>query len=379
MIASVSVKNKIEADYIISGKCGAGDKLPPIRSLAKEYGVSYVTLLEAIRILAHEEKVVKRQGSGVYIPLNAAKRTENRSTRKIGYITNNFLFQNAYGYKILDGIGRVTEKTGYRLEVASSNFNFEREKRVIKKMAEGEVEGIVLYPVPRGPDDQEYLASSEFKDIPIVVVDLARPQMQRPSVVFDNFSAGYEMTKYLISKGHRRVVFLHNIMEKFNGAIQDRTLGFLRAAESESSRIGSESSFSVEYWHGDKMEALKVKIEELMTSKNPPDAIIAAYDIEAANMYFWLTSKGYNVPSDIEVVGFDNVIPEFMPWFNLKQGYSYHWPTTNPDFVRLGEKAAELLLEVIESKGKINKEIVLPCPLLRQRQSMHSGIYKELV
>ena len=376
MIASVSVKNKIEADYIFSGKCGAGNKLPTVRSLAIEYDVGYVTMLEAVRLLAQEGKVIKRRGSGVYVSPKDARNAANYSTKRIGYVTNSFCCQNAFGYKILDGIGRIAENAGYKLELANSNFDFEREKKTVMKMAESGVDGIVLYPSPRSLGTQEYLAS-ELKDVPIVVVDLVQPQMQRPSVIFDNYNAGYEMTKYLISKGCRRVVFLHNIEDKINRSIQDRTKGFLRAAEPELSRGGNEHVFSVDYWYGDKVASLHVKMAELMASKNPPDAIIAAYDTEAASMYFWLVTNGYNVPDDIELVGFDNVIPDFMPWFNLKQEYGYNWPTTNPDFDRLGEKATELLLEVIDSKGKINREIILPCPLLMQRQNVRSEIFQE--
>lgn len=367
MISSLMIRDKIQADYIVSGACGAGDKLPTIRALAKEYGVSYVTVIEAVRILAQEGKVVKRQGSGVYVFNETAQPRFLSATKKIGYITNSFAQKGAYGYRILDGIERVACRNGYSLEIANSNFNLSKEKEAIQKLIKGGVSGIVLYPVPGQECSNGYLAR-EFAEVPIVVVDLAQPEMQRPSVVFDNDNAGYELTKYLLSKGNRKIVFFHNVQDGINRAIHDRIAGSLRAVEAESN---ASTQFSIETWQGNDWKAMSSKLELLMSPAHRPDAIITAYDIEAANVFFWLTSNGYKVPSEIEIVGFDNVIPEFAPWHQLDEGYQYHWPTTNPDFTRLGERAAEMLVDILQTHRSVIREIVLPCPVLMQRKSLH--------
>ena len=97
MLSSSIIKGKVEADYIVSGVCKPGDKLPTIRELAKVYGVSYVTVIEAVRILSQESKVVKRQGSGVFVPLGRNRSGFNPMVKKIGYITNCFSQKNAFG------------------------------------------------------------------------------------------------------------------------------------------------------------------------------------------------------------------------------------------------------------------------------------------
>ena len=376
MLSSLVVKSKIEADLITSGACGPGDKLPTIRELTKQYGVSYVTVIEAVRILAQEGKIVKRQGSGVYVSPDTSRAERYPMVRKIGYITNSFAIKNAFGYKILDGIERISRQSGYRLEVANSNGNFLREKEAVAEFVKGGVDGIVLYPAePRL--GSEYLAN-EFRDVPIVAVDLAKPEMQRPSVVFDNHNAGYEMAKYLITRGRRKIVFYHNALDGTNRAIQDRISGSMRAVEKESGPHSHEIKFSVETWSGNSMKYSYDKLEMLMSSESCPDAIIASSDNQAASVYFWLTTNGYKVPSEIELVGFDNIIPEFMPWLELSEGYHYHWPTTNPDFARLGERAVELLLETIQMNNTINREIVLPCPVLMQRHNANKKSFQKI-
>ena len=366
---SNSIKDKIEADYIASGVCKPGDKLPTIRKLVKEYGVSYVTVIEAIRILSQENKVVKRQGSGVYVPSGGVRSDRKTTTKKIGYITNCFSQKNTFGYEILAGIERLAYLNGYKLEVANSTYVHAREKESVADMVKNGVDGIILYPVPGRNREHEYLAE-EFLDVPIVTVDLVQPEMQRPSVVFDNHNAAYEMGNYLIKKGCSRIVFLHHVLDIDNRSIQDRIAGSMKAVELESPPCGNKLSFSIENWEGENSRCMYDKLKILMDSKNRPDGIIASNDSLAAHVYFWLTSNGYGVPSEIELVGFDNVIPESVPWHDSRDGYQYHWPTTNPDFMRLGERAVELLLKTIESDSNVVSEIVLPCPILVERNNV---------
>ena len=371
MTSSLVVKSKLEADYITSGTCGQGEKLPTIRELAKKYSVGYVTVIEAVKILAQEGKVVKKQGSGVYVSPVPNRSAGHSIAKRIGYITNCFSQKDAFGYNILAGIERLAYLSGYKLEIANSNYDYVKEKEIVTEMVNNGVDGIILYPVPDRTREHEYLAN-EFLEVPIVAVDLAQPEMQRPCVVFDNHNAGYEMAKYLIKKGCSKIIFLHHLSD--NKSIRDRVSGSKRAAELELSPFGNKFDFSVETWEGEGTKYLYDKLKMLMDSKNAPDAIISGTDFGAADVYFWLTSNGFKVPSEIEVVGFDNIIPDFVPWHDLSDGYQYHWPTTDPDFTRLGERAFDLLLETMKANCSIPREIVLPCPVLVKRNNYKKNI-----
>lgn len=52
---------------ITAHKLRAGDRLPPSRDLAREWGVARGTLVEAIEILCSEELLISRQGAGVFV------------------------------------------------------------------------------------------------------------------------------------------------------------------------------------------------------------------------------------------------------------------------------------------------------------------------
>ena len=54
-------------DRITSGRWPAGSSLPPQRDLAGEFGVSIMTLRQALQLLTDEGLVAARHGSGTYV------------------------------------------------------------------------------------------------------------------------------------------------------------------------------------------------------------------------------------------------------------------------------------------------------------------------
>ena len=54
-------------DRITSGRWPAGSSLPPQRDLAREFGVSIMTLRQAVQLLTDEGLVAARHGSGTYV------------------------------------------------------------------------------------------------------------------------------------------------------------------------------------------------------------------------------------------------------------------------------------------------------------------------
>ena len=54
-------------DRITSGRWPAGSSLPPQRDLAREFGVSIMTLRQALQLLTDEGLVAARHGSGTYV------------------------------------------------------------------------------------------------------------------------------------------------------------------------------------------------------------------------------------------------------------------------------------------------------------------------
>ena len=346
--AHSSLAKKIQYEYLESGRFTIGSKLPTVVQLAKQYDVSPPTVRKAAGLLVDKGWLSKKQGSGIYIEsLPKALRT------KLGYISTNFRFP--IENHVLEGINNYMANSGNSssLEVATSRDDVKAERHQVQTMQRNGVKGVIICccsDYERG-SYEDYLAC-EFRDYPIVVVDIYSPKMRRPHVIMDNRYAGYEMTKYLLDQGRRKVAFI-KLDKIFSRSVEDRFIGYKQALEEAGIPLASEYIIESDIWGSP--EAHNAILERLISPKPRPDAIIALSDEFVPIVIKFLRSRSIVVPQDMIVAGFDNLHTNFTDDV---------WPTTKPDFIRMGEQATDLLLKMIESRDFTPTGVVLPCPIL---------------
>ncbi|MGC5629650.1 GntR family transcriptional regulator [Georgenia sp. Z1344] len=65
------IRSQIAAQ-ILDGSLAAGEMLPSIRSVAKELGISVITIKKAWELLEADDLIYTRQGKGAYVSEHAA-------------------------------------------------------------------------------------------------------------------------------------------------------------------------------------------------------------------------------------------------------------------------------------------------------------------
>ncbi|MBI4027727.1 MAG: substrate-binding domain-containing protein [Verrucomicrobia bacterium] len=345
-----TLRDQILRDYVTSGIVKVGDRLPSTVELAMRYQCSQPTIGKAVATLAAEGWLIPRRGSGVYVA-TTPERTGKRRQRRIGCIVQSL--RPVLSHRVFEGVDFVARREDCLLEVASSNWSVTEERRQIERMQQRGVQGIVLSPTTCRLTEQEYLGH-EFRDFPIVVVDLYQPWMKRPHLIFDNWTAGREMTRHLIEQGRKQIAFL-----KFDDAIpyrsvDDRVAGYRRALEDAGEPFAPERVIAFE-GKGPMTKGHVAALERVLALRPRPTALITPYDPYAEASIEHLRSRGIAVPEEMLVAGFDDL---------QEKTWGERFPTTRPDFVRMGERAAEMLLERIGSRYPETTEVILPCPLV---------------
>lgn len=348
----LDLRDEIIRDFWSRPDIKVGLKLPTERDFERTYKVSRPTVSKAIAALSAEGWVTKRRGSGIFVAsLSRPVEIDGQQAQKrIGCVVSTL--RSIPAHRIFEGAEFAARRQGCLLEVVCTNADYEEEKRQVRLMKERGVQGVVLYPTPYRPVDEEYL-SREFSDYPVVVVDLYEASMKRPHLIFDNRAAGREVTRCLLEGGRKNVAFL-----KFDGSspfrsVDDRFSGYKRALDDEG--VEFDSSCVREIPESlDSLEGLHQAVDELLAQTPRCDAIVAPCDDHAYHVIEYLTAQGVSVPQDIIVAGFDHLV-------NITWGEKF--PTTNPDFMDMGERAAEMLLERIASRATEIQAVVLPCPL----------------
>jgi Transcriptional regulators len=136
--------------------------------------------------------------------------------------------------------------------------------------------------------------------LPLVLVDCFARNGQIRSVVPDEVKGGFSATKLLLEKGHRRVAMI-NADHKYPAA-QGRFLGYRRALEDFGVSVNPKLVRTAGWWQDDGYE----HPSRLVQLKQIPTAIFCASDRIAMGVYDALKERGFRIPEDISVVGFDN-------------------------------------------------------------------------
>ena len=325
-----------------------------LKEIAKECNVSVTTvsnILNGKKKMSEETrqmvmKVVEEKG---YQPNYIAQGLRRQKTQTIGIIAEDIAQFTTPG--MIESIMAYCEKHGYRTIVqnlrlygrwSDSWFNQENEfqkvlKPVLSELHSVKVDGII------------YLAGhariikcfSEDLSIPVVMAYAYTNSPDIPSVVIDDTKSSYEVIKYLLKHGHKKIGVVAGRMDNIH--TQKRLLGYQEALYSEGVLFNPEL---VRYGDWERPSGYK---EAGALVEAGVSAIFCMADRMAGGVYDYLEEKGLKVGQDISVAGFDNqdIASYFRPALT----------TTALPLSEIGRKSASLLLKKIEN---IQNEVSLP-------------------
>lgn len=192
----------------------------------------------------------------------------------------------------------------------------------------------------------------------IIFVDSSPDEWKYDSIVV-NFKQGVlSALSYLENLGHKNIgyiggrVIAHNDKEK-KELFNDREKIYTEYMK-EKGNYKKEWIYKGEFTLEDGYELMKKMLE----NKNLPTAIFIASDPMAIGAYKAINEKGYSIPEDISIIGFDDIATAKFLTPSL---------TTVKVFVELmGETALNTILERLENSREISKKIVLPVKLIKR-------------
>lgn len=213
----------------------------------------------------------------------------------------------------------------------------------------GDVDGIVAIGKYSEAEVEELKRINEN----IVFVDSTPNDKRFDSVIIDFKSAVEEILRYLIDTGHQNIAFLGGRESVGDGVvILDKRERYFKELLSVKGVLNDTlikiGSFSYENGYG--------LANELVSEGRKFDSIFAANDSIAIGAIKALKEKGLDVPTDVSVVGFDDI-----------PAAQYLTPALSTVKVHtefMGETAVKLLIERLVDKRDIPKKIVIPTELV---------------
>ena len=159
----------------------------------------------------------------------------------------------------------------------------------------------------------------------------------------------YEAVKYLISNGHRKIGF---VADNRVGVDRQRFWGYRRAL-AESGIEYSDKNF---FYLKSSEELANKNMERLCGKAKDYTALFCCSDIYAAVMMAALKERGFRIPEDISIMGFDDNLYSRICTPRLT--------TVHQDADEKGRVAAQTLVSMITGKGPASKKILLETRLV---------------
>ncbi len=318
--------------------------------IAKVLGVSTVTVSKA---LGDKEGVSEKLRVKI-----KAKAQEMGYKRPLAYQAMRTEKQNNIGILIS---GRYLEGTSYYwslyhdllLELSKNNYfgileviNAQDEKQLVtpRIITENKVDAIIIIGQLRKRYLNKIAADAANRVVFLDFYDLYLPVS---CIVADNYNGGYTLTKYLIDQGHKDLVFVGDIHA--TTSIMDRAMGFYK------SMLDSGKKVRKEWYIVDRNEegfTVDLVLPEVM-----PTAFVCNNDNTAKKLYHVLEDKGYKVPEDISLVGYDN--------FSTHNS-SVEITTMEVGHDRLAKSAVKMIVHIINGTGQ-PELINLKCKLVEKK------------
>ncbi|QZY57226.1 LacI family transcriptional regulator [Crassaminicella profunda] len=327
-----------------------------IKDVAKKAGVSISTVSRVIngsKPVSSEirQKVLKVIEETGYRPNPVARSLVMKKSQLIGVVVPDI--SNVFIGEILNGIEEIGKMYGYDILLCNTYGQLEQELRYLNLLRAKQVEGIVFMTWKLEEKLVEYL---ETIDIPVSLVNRNTSNLNIPSVSIDNFQAAYEMTKFLIENGHKKIALIRSSLDQ-NAFGLDQYNGYKEALEEHGLEI-NEKLVKYGNW---KLENSYEIVEEFIDEKILPTAIFAASDEMAIGAINCLLDNGYKVPEDVSVVGFNDI--------KLASIYRPNLTTIHQPIYDIGAVAMRMIVKKIDGEEVDSNVITLPHELMVRESS----------
>ncbi len=327
-----------------------------LKDIAKALNLSHSTVSRALKgsyqiSAATRDKVVSYATAHHYRPNLMAQSLKSNKSRCIGVVLCSI--PNSFFSELISGIEFVAQQKDYFVIITQNHESYENEVKNLQNLTWRSVDGLLIS-VSCETTRFDHFEAAHGNGMPIVFFDRVTDAISTHQVVADNMGGAYEATQHLLHNGSKRIATITS--SPHISITKERLLGYQQALEANA--IVPDPDYIAYCMHGGMLEEEVIDaINRLMQLPQPPDALFAASDRLTHSVFSILKKMGYNIPGDIAMAGFSN--------FHFSHLYNPSLTTVKQPAFEMGKTAAELLIELIESKRSIThfQKKILPTQL----------------
>lgn len=327
-----------------------------IYDIAKKANCSAMTVSRVINNTGKVSEATRKRVLAImkemnYVPNSMARSLVLRETRILSLLITDVT--NPFYTSLARGAEDAALKLGYKLLLANSDENPDKEKAYIDTMLATRVDGVLV--APAGDNSARNLKRLIRQNIPMVLLDREVPGIECDTVLGDSKSGARMMTEHLIECGHERIALINGPLNVSTARL--RLAGYREALKLNGIPYDGNLVVEAEY----RQQDITGIIARLLGLKPRPTAVFAANNFLALGTIRSLKQLGLKVPEDISVCCFDELEAGFVvePFMTVVAQPAY-------DF---GYTGIHMLVDRIqEEQVRDWRKVVLP-PRLHIRRS----------
>jgi LacI family transcriptional regulator len=276
-----------------------------------------------------------------YRPNFFARTLRNKRTYTIGVIAEEI--GDSYSSPIISGIEQYLRKRDYFFLTVVHRHDPVLLSRYSQLLSERGVEGIITVDT----------TVNEAPALPTVAVAGHKKLKGVTNITLDHERAAVLALNHLKSLSHERVAFMRG--NPLSADAKDRWDAICQVAGEIGMEIDPELTVQIDA--DDPTPMLGYPFTKQLLARNKPFTALFAYnDMSAIGAIRALREEGLHVPQDVSVIGFDDI-----------PGAAFYTPsltTVQQPLHRMGDVAAQVLLERIEGKKEYPADIAIEPELI---------------
>lgn len=328
---------------------------PTIKDVAKKAGVSLSTVSLVINNKSNispetRQKVEQAILELDYHPRRNARGLAAKRTFNIGFILTDDHFSQAEPFytKVFLGTEFEARQHHYYILLTTVPRGFREGSTVPRFLLERNVDGVIM----AGRVPQGLINYVKKLKLPIVFVDYLPNDSRCSAVLIDNEGGAHAAVAHLIDQGHRQIAFLGGDMA--HPSMAERLIGYKRALQERG--LAAPEALTVVDQNDSGFQNGYAGASDLFARGVKPTAIFACNDAMAIGCLKYLQERGWAVPDDVSLIGFDDIEQDVLIEPRL---------TTIRVFKEeLGAMALRRLVEMIDEKRTIVGQALVPVELV---------------
>lgn len=287
-----------------------------------------------------------------YQPNLLAKSLRDGRTHTIGLIIADI--SNPFFANIAREVEDESRHNGYTVIIGSSDENADKAWDLMNVLVNRQVDGFIIV---SSENSERLVVHLQAIQMPFVLLDRHFPELQTDFVVTNNAKASYEAGRHLLEGGYRRIGYMAYESAMFH--VKERIRGYQEALQDWG--IEPDPAWLKAVRFETMATEIRIAIDELVSGRNPIDAIIFSTYGLAVNGLKYFNELRLRVPDDLGVVSFGQA-----EVFDL-----YYCPISymRQPIEVLGKRAVEVLMEQLQNPTNPRQQITIDAQLVARESS----------